>query len=324
MAEIKEELNQLLRDAMGHAEWLRESGEEVVLKPHGPVRLIRPGRDLATAASTSTTASSSSSAITASPRAVPIAQVATPTPSKPAPTPTPTPNRTSNPTPAPTPIPIPTPASAPVPGKAVQVSLLAGAPNKIGTSTDPVERLKEIRTELGDCKRCKLCKTRKTIVFGTGNPKAEVVFVGEAPGADEDRTGEPFVGAAGQLLTKMIEAMGLSRQQVYICNVIKCRPPGNRPPESDEITNCEPFLMAQLDAIKPKVIVTLGKFAAHALLRESTPITRLRGSWRTYQGIKLMPTFHPSYLLRSPNEKRKAWEDLQQVMKELGLKSKGD
>jgi DNA polymerase len=149
-----------------------------------------------------------------------------------------------------------------------------------------------------------------------------VVFVGEAPGADEDKSGEPFVGAAGELLTKMIGAMGLTRDQVYICNVVKCRPPGNRNPESDEIAACDPFLKAQIAAIKPTVIVTLGKFAAQTLLQETTAITRLRGKWRTYENIKLMPTFHPAYLLRSPEEKRKAWEDLQLVMKELGLGAK--
>jgi len=178
--------------------------------------------------------------------------------------------------------------------------------------------LAEVRAELGDCKRCKLCSGRTTIVFGTGDPKAELVFVGEGPGADEDAQGIPFVGKAGQLLTKMIEAMGFIRDQVYICNVVKCRPPGNRNPEPDEIEACEPFLKAQLDAIRPKAIVALGKFAAQTLLRDSTPITRMRGAWRTYQGIPLMPTFHPAYLLRSPWEKKLAWADLQQVMKLFG------
>ena len=183
-----------------------------------------------------------------------------------------------------------------------------------------LKTLEQIRAELGDCKRCKLCQKRKNIVFGVGNPKAELVFVGEGPGENEDLQGEPFVGAAGELLTRMIEnGMGLKRSDVYICNVVKCRPPGNRNPEPDEIAQCEPFLHAQIDSIRPKVIVALGKFAAQTLLRETTAITRLRGNWRTYRGIKLMPTFHPSYLLRSPDEKRKAWADLQLVMKELGL-----
>jgi DNA polymerase len=181
--------------------------------------------------------------------------------------------------------------------------------------TGPVKTLDEIRQELGDCKRCKLCNGRTQIVFGSGNPKAELVFVGEAPGADEDQQGVPFVGAAGQLLTKMIEAMKFSRDTVYICNVAKCRPPNNRNPEPDEIAACEPFLKAQLATLQPKVIVALGKFAAQTLLRDTTPITRLRGQWRSYEGVPLMPTFHPAYLLRSPSEKKLAWLDLQQVMK---------
>ncbi|MBX7116143.1 MAG: uracil-DNA glycosylase [Myxococcaceae bacterium] len=181
-----------------------------------------------------------------------------------------------------------------------------------------VVTLDQIRQELGDCQRCKLCKGRKTIVFGTGNPKAELCFVGEGPGADEDVQGVPFVGKAGQLLTKMIEAMGFTRDDVYICNVVKCRPPDNRNPEPDEIAACEPFLKKQLAAVNPKYIVALGKFAAQTLLRDSTPITRLRGQWRQYEGIPLMPTFHPAYLLRNPGEKRVVWVDLQEVMKKLG------
>lgn len=179
--------------------------------------------------------------------------------------------------------------------------------------------LESVRAELGDCKRCTLCQGRKNIVFGAGNPRAELVFVGEGPGEEEDKQGVPFVGPAGQLLTKMIEAMKLSRDTVYICNVVKCRPPGNRNPEPNEIAACEPFLRAQLAAIRPKVIVALGKFAAQTLLQEDTPITRLRGQWRRYEGIDLMPTFHPAYLLRSPEEKKKAWLDLQDVMKKLGI-----
>jgi len=178
--------------------------------------------------------------------------------------------------------------------------------------------LEEIRAEIGDCRRCKLCGGRTQIVFGVGNPKAELVFVGEGPGAEEDAQGIPFVGKAGQLLTKMIEAMGFRRDEVYICNVVKCRPPGNRNPEPDEIEACEPFLRAQLGSINPKVIVALGKFAAQTLLRDPTPITRLRGNWREYCGIPLMPTFHPAYLLRNPAEKKNAWLDLRQVMKTFG------
>jgi DNA polymerase len=187
----------------------------------------------------------------------------------------------------------------------------------------PEERrsLEEVRNDLGDCTRCKLCSGRTHIVFGVGNPKAELVFVGEGPGADEDEQGIPFVGKAGQLLTKMIEAMGFSRDEVYICNVVKCRPPNNRNPEPDEIEACSPFLRAQLASIRPKVIVTLGKCAAQSLLGDGTPITRLRGNWREYGGIPVMPTFHPAYLLRSPAEKKNAWADLRQVIKRLGKPS---
>jgi uracil-DNA glycosylase family 4 len=182
--------------------------------------------------------------------------------------------------------------------------------------------LKLVRDELGDCRRCKLSGGRQNIVFGVGNPNAHLVFVGEAPGADEDARGEPFVGKAGQLLTKMIEAMGYGREDVYICNVIKCRPPGNRNPEPDEVASCEPFLKAQLAALRPRMIVTLGKFAAQCLLRDDTPISRLRGNFRTYEGIQLMPTFHPAYLLRDPSKKKEAWGDLKAVngvLKGLGL-----
>ncbi len=180
------------------------------------------------------------------------------------------------------------------------------------------EALRAIRDELGDCARCKLASGRTKLVFGVGSPLAKVMFVGEGPGADEDRQGEPFVGKAGQLLTKMIEAMGYGRKDVYIANVVKCRPPGNRNPEPDEIDACEPFLRAQIAAVGPKVVVALGKFAAQTLLRETTPISRLRGRWFEYGGAKLMPTFHPAYLLRSPEEKKKAWQDLQAVMAALG------
>lgn len=211
----------------------------------------------------------------------------------------------------------PTPAPrAPSPARveAIEVPQAAAPVGQIRT-------LDEIRRELGDCKRCKLCEGRTNIVFGSGNPKAELVFVGEAPGQDEDMQGVPFVGKAGQLLTKMIEAMGFSRDEVYICNVNKCRPPNNRNPEPEEIAACEPFLKAQLQALQPKVIVALGKFAAQTLLRDATPITRLRGQWREYEGVPLMPTFHPAYLLRAPNEKKSAWLDLKEVMKRFGKAS---
>jgi len=178
--------------------------------------------------------------------------------------------------------------------------------------------LRAIRADLGDCTRCKLHGGRTHLVFGVGDPAAQLMFVGEGPGADEDQQGEPFVGRAGQLLTKMIEAMGFARSDVYIANVVKCRPPGNRDPEPDEIESCEPFLKAQIAAIRPRVIVALGRFAVQTLLHDATPISRLRGKWREYEGVKLMPTFHPAYLLRSPAEKKPAWEDLQLVMKEFG------
>jgi uracil-DNA glycosylase family 4 len=198
------------------------------------------------------------------------------------------------------------------------VSALSSPPTR---PTDAADRphLDEVRRALGDCRRCKLCSGRKNIVFGVGNPKARLVFVGEGPGAEEDTQGIPFVGAAGQLLTKMIQAMGLARDEVYICNVVKCRPPGNRNPEPEEITACQPFLEGQLKAIGPEVIVALGKFAAQTLLCSDTPITRLRGQWREYLGVPLMPTFHPAYLLRNPAEKKAAWADLQAVMGKLQL-----
>ena len=208
-------------------------------------------------------------------------------------------------------VPVVAAAPAPVVGKAVSSAVVPAIARAAGQTLD------EVRRELGDCKRCKLCNSRTQIVFGAGNPKAELVFVGEGPGAEEDAQGVPFVGAAGQLLTKMIEAMKLRRDDVYICNVVKCRPPNNRNPEPEEIAACEPFLKAQLASIQPKVIVALGKFAAQTLLKVDTPITRLRGQWRSYEGVPLMPTFHPAYLLRSPTEKKSAWLDLQEVIKRL-------
>lgn len=179
------------------------------------------------------------------------------------------------------------------------------------------DRLAAVRAELGDCQRCKLHAQRKNIVFGVGSTHAPLMFVGEAPGADEDRVGEPFVGRAGQLLDKMIEAMGWNREAVYIANVLKCRPPQNRDPQPDEVLACQPFLAQQIDAISPRVIVTLGKPAAHLLLATTAPISALRGKWQSYRGIKVMPTFHPAYLLREPARKREAWSDLKAVMAEL-------
>jgi len=205
------------------------------------------------------------------------------------------------------------PAVPPARSRVAEPSRTSPGP-AVASDSGEAPRLEEVRRALGDCQRCKLCSGRKNIVFGVGNPKAKLVFVGEGPGAEEDNQGIPFVGAAGQLLTKMIAAMGYTRDEVYICNVVKCRPPGNRNPEPDEIAACQPFLEAQLNAIRPSVIVTLGKFAAQTLLRTDTPITRLRGQWREYVGIPLMPTFHPAYLLRNPAEKKSAWTDLQAVM----------
>jgi uracil-DNA glycosylase family 4 len=175
------------------------------------------------------------------------------------------------------------------------------------------ETLDDIRDDLGDCRRCKLSPGRKTIVFGSGNPRAELMFVGEAPGADEDQQGMPFVGRAGQLLTKIIEAIDMRREDVYICNILKCRPPGNRNPEADEIASCEPFLFRQIAAVRPKVICALGAFGAQTLLRTTESIGRLRGRLIDFRGAKLMATFHPAYLLRNPMEKRKVWEDMQIV-----------
>ncbi len=178
------------------------------------------------------------------------------------------------------------------------------------------ETLESIHGDLGDCQRCKLASGRNHIVFGDGNAKAKLVFIGEGPGAEEDRQGQPFVGAAGQLLTRIIEAIKLSRSQVYICNIIKCRPPGNRNPESDEIKTCFPFLERQIAAIQPDFIIALGSFAAQTLLGTTTPISRLRGHFHVYRGIKVVPTYHPAYLLRNPDKKRDVWEDMKMLMKE--------
>jgi DNA polymerase len=184
--------------------------------------------------------------------------------------------------------------------------------------------LEALREQIGDCQRCKLAPGRTHLVFGVGNPKARLVFVGEGPGQDEDLRGEPFVGRAGQLLTEIItKGMRLRREDVYICNVVKCRPPGNRNPEPDEVEACQPFLRRQLELIGPQVIVALGKFAAQTLLATKTPITRLRGQWADFHGIQLMPTFHPAYLLRNPADKRLVWEDIRKVMRALGMELPG-
>ncbi len=176
--------------------------------------------------------------------------------------------------------------------------------------------LEAIREEMGECRRCKLHSTRTQIVFGTGNPEARLIFVGEGPGRDEDLQGQPFVGLAGQLLTKIIQAISLSREVVYITNIIKCRPPGNRNPEPDEIGACESFLIKQLEVIRPKMICALGTFAAQTLLKTEEKISLLRGRFHRYQGILLMPTYHPAFLLRNPGHKREVWEDMKKIKKE--------
>src|SRR5450755_3716306 len=208
------------------------------------------------------------------------------------------------------------------------------APKPEQKVSDPVKALKIIREDLGDCTRCVLHKQgRKQIVFGVGNPKAELMFVGEGPGADEDTQGEPFVGRAGQLLNNMIKAMGIAREDVYIANIVKCRPPGNRQPERDECATCSPFLMRQIAAIKPKVIVALGATAAKTLLAMNSSMLQLRGRFYDFKptgmrsndpnwdGCKLAVTYHPAFLLRDPRQKGEAWKDLQMVMKELGMKA---
>jgi len=179
------------------------------------------------------------------------------------------------------------------------------------------ETLQDIRLDLGDCQRCRLAENRSHIVFGSGSFKAKLIFVGEGPGFEEDQQGEPFVGPAGQLLSKIIAAINLNRKQVYICNVVKCRPPRNRTPQTDEINTCLPFLERQIGAIRPDFICALGTVAAQTLLNTTQPISRLRGRFYDYQGIKLLPTYHPAYLLRNPDKKREVWEDMKMLMKEF-------
>ena len=189
-----------------------------------------------------------------------------------------------------------------------------------GGDASPVMSLSQIREELGDCRRCKLCEERNSIVFGEGNPDARLVFVGEGPGRDEDAQGRPFVGRAGQLLTRIIKAMKLEREDVYICNVVKCRPPGNRNPEPDEVASCEPFLAKQIRSINPEVIVCLGSVATGLLLKlRNFRMGQLRGTFHNYEDSKLMVTYHPAALLRNPAFKKPVWEDMKLVMKELGI-----
>lgn len=214
------------------------------------------------------------------------------------------------------------PAAPAVPA-AQKIGVLPAAPKpSLFEAIDRIadDSLLKIRSDLGECTRCKLHRGRNKIVFGEGNPKAELVFVGEGPGHDEDVQGLPFVGRAGKLLTQMIEAMGLERKDVYICNVVKCRPPENRAPEKDEISTCSPFLLRQLDAIHPKVIVCLGSVAAQTLLETNRGISHYRGEWLDFRGRKLLATYHPAYLLRNPGAKSEVWKDLQKVMAVLGLR----
>lgn len=219
----------------------------------------------------------------------------------------------------------PFPTTTPAPSSATPAAFfpITAGPT-LFEAADRIENdtLEIIRTDLGECTRCKLHKTRNKIVFGDGSPKAELVFVGEGPGHDEDIQGLPFVGRAGKLLTQMIEAMGLQRKDVYICNVVKCRPPENRMPERDEIAACSPFLIRQIDAIRPKVIVCLGATAAQMLLNTNRSISAFRGQWLEYRGTRLLATYHPAYLLRNPAAKSEVWKDLQKVMAVLGLKPK--
>jgi uracil-DNA glycosylase len=233
----------------------------------------------------------------------------------------------------PDPMPKPTQSRSPIPTAAAP----SAAQNKTAASFFPAaagptlfeaadripgDTLEIIRADLGECTRCKLHKTRNKIVFGDGSEKADLVFVGEGPGHDEDIQGLPFVGRAGKLLTQMIEAMGLQRKDVYICNVVKCRPPENRMPERDEIAACSPFLIRQIDAIHPRVIVCLGATAAQMLLNTTRSISAFRGEWLEYRGTRLLATYHPAYLLRNPAAKSEVWKDLQKVMAVLGLKPK--
>jgi uracil-DNA glycosylase family 4 len=206
------------------------------------------------------------------------------------------------------------------------VAVEVATPNEPSRSSQPeagedrAAALRAIREEIGDCTRCPLHKQgRKQIVFGVGNPHADIMFIGEAPGADEDEQGEPFVGRAGQLLTNMIKAMGIGREDVYIANVIKCRPPGNRTPEPGECAICSPFLLKQIDVIQPKAIVALGAVAARTLLAVNQTMAEMRGQWHDFRGYPLLVTYHPAYLLRDPRQKVHAWHDLQMVMKRLGM-----
>jgi uracil-DNA glycosylase family 4 len=197
--------------------------------------------------------------------------------------------------------------------KSLGAEFLPGSPEE---TSHPQRTLAEVRRELGECKRCDLHLTRRHIVFGEGSEKAQLVFIGEAPGGDEDRQGRPFVGKAGQLLTRIINSIGLKREEVYITNIIKCRPPHNRNPQRVEIATCAPFLEKQLEIIQPRIICALGTFAAQTLLKTDEKISHLRGRFHVYGGIKVMPTYHPAFLLRNPHKKREAWEDMKKIQGE--------
>ena len=211
-------------------------------------------------------------------------------------------------------------AGEPVPMATEGAALRGGATSGPDTGTIlAAPSLDELAVIAAPCQRCRLAKTRTQVVFGVGNPDADLMFIGEAPGRDEDLQGEPFVGRAGQLLTDIIKAMKLTREQVYIANVIKCRPPENRNPEPDELDACRPYIRQQVEMIKPKVIVTLGKFGLNSLLEQAYPISSVRGSWLEYRGVKVMPTYHPAYLLRTPSAKKDVWNDMKKVMAELKI-----
>jgi DNA polymerase len=204
-----------------------------------------------------------------------------------------------------------------IPVSGTKATVLSSTLSSLPTN---VLTLEEIRRELGECHRCKLHHTRRTLVFGEGNAKATLMFVGEGPGYDEDVQGKPFVGKAGQLLTKIIQSIHLQREEVYITNIVKCRPPQNRNPEPDEIDHCNPFLLKQIDAIQPQIICALGTFAAQTLLKTDTKITALRGRFYEFKGIKIIPTYHPAYLLRNPERKREVWEDMKRISEQLNNK----
>lgn len=203
------------------------------------------------------------------------------------------------------------------------VTPATGAPQDAAAIPPLHETLDAIRADLGDCRRCGLAASRTNLVYGVGNASARLVLVGEAPGREEDLQGDPFVGEAGRLLDRILQAMGMQRSEVYICNVLKCRPPNNRDPQPEEVATCEAFLVRQIAAIKPQVIIGLGRFAVHSLLKRKDPISRIRGEWQTYQGIPLMPTYHPAYLLRNPEGKRDVWEDMKEVMRRLQVEGDG-